>query len=142
MLEAIGVAEHLPEPGCPIRRIAVADGLEARAASTSIPDDDEPLGWMHENRHLRAALQARAEAGKNIWLMWKSRVASVERGDHGVAVALDDGRMLSAPLLVAADGRNSRNARGGRDPRRALEIRSSGDRLGASPRAAARPCRL
>jgi 2-octaprenyl-6-methoxyphenol hydroxylase len=62
---------------------------------------------MHENRHLRAALQARAEAGKNIWLLWKSNVTNVDRGDHSVVVSLEDGRKLSAPLLVAADGRNS-----------------------------------
>ena len=53
--------------------IAVADGLEPGGLHFDA-DDDEPLGWMHENRHLRAALQARAEAGKNIWLLWKSRV--------------------------------------------------------------------
>jgi len=35
-------------------------------------------------------------------------VAQVDRGDHGVVVALEDGRKLTAPLLVAADGRNSR----------------------------------
>ena len=51
---------------------------------------------MHENRNLRAALQARAEAGKKIWLLWKSRVTSVDRGEHGVDVALEDGRKLSA----------------------------------------------
>jgi 2-octaprenyl-6-methoxyphenol hydroxylase len=71
------------------------------------PDDQEPLGYMNENRHLRAALQARAEAGQNIWLLWKSRVASVDRGGAGVVVALEDGRKLQAPLLVGADGRNS-----------------------------------
>ena len=106
MLRTIGVAGHLAEPGCPILRIAVADGL-APGSLHFDPDDDEPLGWMHENRHLRAALQARAEAGKNTWLVWKSRVATVDRGDHGVVVALEDGRKLCAPLLIGADGRNS-----------------------------------
>jgi len=107
MLRTIGVADHLAEPGCPIWRIAVADGL-APGALHFDPDDQEPLGFMHENRHLRTALQARAEAGKNIWLLWKSRVASVDRGATGVVVALEDGRKLCAPLLIAADGRNSR----------------------------------
>ena len=107
MLETIGVAEHLPEPGCPIRRISVADGIQPGGLHFD-PDDDEPLGWMHENRHLRAALQARAEAGKHIWLLWKSPVSDVVRGDAGVLVSLADGRKLSAPLLIAADGRNSR----------------------------------
>jgi len=106
MLDAIGVAAHLAESGCPIRRIAVADGLEPGGLHFDA-DDVEALGWMHENRNLRAALQARAEAGKSTWLLWKSRVTQVDRGEHGVTVALDDGRKLSAPLLIAADGRNS-----------------------------------
>jgi len=107
MLRATGVADCFPVAGCPILKIQVADGLEPGGLAFEPASDDEPLGWMHENRHLRAALRARAEAGKNLWLLWKSRVAGVERGEHGVVVALEDGRKLSAPLLVAADGRNS-----------------------------------
>src|SRR6476620_2068732 len=107
MLEAIGVADHLAEAGCPIWRIAVADGLKPGGLHFD-PDDDEPLGFMHENRNLRAALHARAEAGKNLWLLWKSRIAGVDRGEHGVVVSLGDERKLSAPLLIAADGRDSK----------------------------------
>ena len=107
MLRATGVADHFPEPGCPILKIQVADGLEPGGLAFEPGTDDEPLGWMHENRHLRAALRARAEAARQLWLLWKSRVASVDRGEHGVVVALEDGRKLSAPLLVGADGRNS-----------------------------------
>jgi 2-octaprenyl-6-methoxyphenol hydroxylase len=106
MLETIGVAEQFAEPGCPIRTIAVADGLEPGGLEFDA-DGEEPLGQMHENRHLRAALRARAEAGKHSWLLWKSRVTNVDRGEHGVTVSLDDGRKLHALLLVAADGRNS-----------------------------------
>ena len=107
MLETIGVADHLPAPGCPIRKIAVADGLDPGGLQFE-PDDDEALGWMHENRHLRAALRVRAEAGPNTWLLWKTRVTAVDRGEHEVVVALDDGRKMCAPLLIAGDGRNSR----------------------------------
>lgn len=106
MLEAIGVADALPTPGCPIRTIAVADGLEPGGLHFDA-EPGEALGWMHENRHLRAALRARAEQGRNLWLLWKSRAVSIDRAEHGVTVALDDGRRLSAPLLIAADGRNS-----------------------------------
>ena len=107
MLETIGVSAQLAEPGCPIWRIAVADGLKPGGLRFD-PDDNEPLGFMHENRHLRAALRARAEAGKNSWLIWKSRIAEFACNDDEVVVALKDGRKLSAPLLVAADGRNSK----------------------------------
>ena len=107
MLETTGVGGYLAEPGCPIRKIQVADGLEPGGLAFEPAADDEPLGWMHENRHLRSALRERAEAARNLWLLWKSRVGHVERGEHGVVVALQDGRKLCAPLLVAADGRNS-----------------------------------
>lgn len=107
MLEATGVNEHFPVPGCPILKIQVADGLQPGGLAFEPGADDEPLGWMHENRHLRAALRARAEAGKNLWLLWKSRAASVDRSETGVVVSLDDGRKLFAPLLIAADGRSS-----------------------------------
>lgn len=106
MLETIGVTQHLAEAGCPIKRIAVADGLQPGGLHFDA-EDDEPLGWMYENRNLGAALQARAEAGRDAWLMWKSQVTGVDRGEHGVIVTLHDGRRLQAPLLVAADGRNS-----------------------------------
>jgi len=107
MLEAIGVADHFPEPGCPIRTIQVADGLDPGGLAFAPGDDDEPLGWMHENRDLRAALRARAEASPNLWLAWKSQPALVERRASGVIVALEDGRKLTAPLLAACEGRNS-----------------------------------
>ena len=107
MLEATGIADHFPAPGCPIRKIQVADGLEPGGLAFEPGAGDDPLGHMHENRHLRATLRARAEAGRQLWLLWKSRVAGVDRGDHGVVVALEDGRKLCAPLLIAADGRNS-----------------------------------
>src|SRR3990170_7392364 len=107
MLEATGVADHFPAPGCPILKIQVADGLDPGGLAFEPEDGDDPLGQMHENRHLRAALRARAESSRQLWLSWKSRVADVDRGDHGVVVALEDWRKLCAPLLIAADGRNS-----------------------------------
>ncbi len=107
MFDAVGISDHFPEPGSAIRRIEVADGLAPGGLSFDPGSDDGPLGWMYENRHLRAALRARAEAGKNIALYWKCRAAAVERGEFGVTVSLSDGRELAAPLLVAAEGRHS-----------------------------------
>jgi 2-octaprenyl-6-methoxyphenol hydroxylase len=107
MLTATGVADHFPVAGCPILKIQVADGLDPGGLAFEPGEVAEPLGWMHENRHLRAALRKRVEAGKNLWLLWKSRVANVDRGEHQVVVSLEDGRKLCAPLLVGAEGRNS-----------------------------------
>ena len=108
MFDAIGLAPFLLEPGCPIRTIRVADGLKPGTLAFEPPEgDDEPLGWMHENRHLRQALRARAEAAKHVTLHWTSKATHVDRGEHGVTVTLDSGETLTAPLLVAAEGRNS-----------------------------------
>lgn len=107
MLRTIGVADHFPEPGCPILTIQVADGLGSGGLAFDPGEDGEPLGWMHENRNLRAALRARAEAGANIWLAWKSSAASVERETTRVVVSLKDGRKFSAPLVAGCEGRNS-----------------------------------
>ena len=120
MLEAIGVADHLPEPGCPIRRISVADGLEPGGLQFE-PDDDEPLGWMHENRHLRAALRARAESGRDAGSCGRRGSARSIAATTRVAMTLADGRKSRLPA-----GRRRRaqvaDARGGGDPHRALEI--------------------
>ena len=107
MLRTVGVTDHLPEPGHPIRAIRVADGLEPGGLTFAPGDDGEPLGVMHENRHLRAALRARAEAGAGIDLRWNSSAARIERGDHGVTVDLAGGGQVRASLLVVAEGRNS-----------------------------------
>lgn len=108
MFDAIGLTPHLAEPGCPIRTIRVADGLAPGSLAFEPPQgDDEPLGWMHENRHLRQALRARAEAGSKLRLHWRSKADAIERGEHDVTVRLDSGEQLTAALLIAAEGRNS-----------------------------------
>ncbi len=108
MFDAIGISDYFAVPGCPIRKIQVADGLAPGGLSFEPgKSDDELIGWMHENRHLRTALRARAEAGDKIKLHWQRRASVIDRGEFGVMATLDDGTRLAAPLLVAAEGRNS-----------------------------------
>ena len=107
MFDAIGVTPHFPVPGGPIRQIRTSDGLAPGSLTFDAGEKGEPLGWMHENRNLRAALRKRAEAGKAITLRYKTSATSIDRGEHGVTVMLDDGETLHSPLLVSAEGRNS-----------------------------------
>ena len=44
MFDTIGISDHFPVPGCPIRRIEVADGLDPGGLAFDPGDDDEPLG--------------------------------------------------------------------------------------------------
>jgi 2-octaprenyl-6-methoxyphenol hydroxylase len=107
MLGALGVAARLEGMTCPIRAIRVSDGLAPGGILFDPGDEAEPLGTMIENRLLRAALQASAREAERIELLMPARPAEVVRDAAGVRVALDDGRLLAAPLLVAAEGRNS-----------------------------------
>jgi 2-octaprenyl-6-methoxyphenol hydroxylase len=107
MLEAIGVAARLEGEGCPIRTIRVSDGLAPGGIVFDAPEDDDPLGIMFENRRLRAALREAAEAAERVTLVMPASAAEVVRDEASVRVALADGRALTAPLLVGAEGRNS-----------------------------------
>ena len=107
MLEAIGVVDRLAGLGCPIQGIRVSDGLEPGALDFEPDADSGALGHMFENRQLRRALMEAAEAAPGVDVRMKTRAVSVERGEHGVIATLDSGAMVRAPLLIAAEGRNS-----------------------------------
>jgi 2-octaprenyl-6-methoxyphenol hydroxylase len=113
MLEAIGVAGRLEGATCPIRAIRVSDGLKPGGILFDGEDPGsgsgagDPLGTMVENRLLRAALRDAAREAEHIRLLMPARPGETVRDANGVRVALEDGRLLGAPLLVAAEGRNS-----------------------------------
>lgn len=108
MLRALGLGELLDLEGCPIRAIEVAEGLHPEIIRfTPEEGDDEPLGTMVENRVLRVALLDAVRRNPAIRFLAPASIARLERGADGVRAALDDGRVLAAPLVVAADGRKS-----------------------------------
>jgi 2-octaprenyl-6-methoxyphenol hydroxylase len=107
MLDAIGVADALKADGCEIRSIRVSEGLEPGGIVFDAPEDDDPLGIMVENRRLRTALREAAQRADKVTLLMPARAADIVRDTAGVRVALDDGRVVAAPLLVGAEGRNS-----------------------------------
>jgi len=107
MLEAIGVAERLEGRTCPIRAIRVSDGLKPGGILFDAELEEDPLGTMVENRLLRAALRDAAREAERISLLMPARPGETVRDAAGARGALEDGRLLAAPLLVAAEGRNS-----------------------------------
>jgi 2-octaprenyl-6-methoxyphenol hydroxylase len=107
MLETLGVAERLEGDTCAIRAIRVSDGLAPGGIAFEPEADDDPLGMMIENRLLRGALQECSRAAERINLIMPARPGETVRDANGVRVALEDGRLLAAPLLVAAEGRHS-----------------------------------
>ena len=107
MLDVIGVGGRLEGQGCPIREIRVSDGLSKGTLNFTPDESDGPLGIMFENRALRLALRETAIAAQNITLVMPARAADVQREESGVTVTLEDGRICTGSLLVAAEGRKS-----------------------------------
>ncbi|MET0247016.1 MAG: FAD-dependent monooxygenase, partial [Sphingomonas sp.] len=107
MFEAIGVADRLTGLGCPIEGIRVSDGLAPGKLDFEPDADDGALGHMFENRALRRALFAAAQAAPLADVRMKTRAISVDRGPHGVTAQLDSGATVTASVLIAAEGRNS-----------------------------------
>ena len=107
MLEAIGVAGRLEGVTCAIRAIRVSEGLKPGGISFEPGEADDPLGIMVENRLLRGALRDTALAAAQLQLLMPARPAEVVRDGAGVRVALAEGRLLAAPVLIGAEGRNS-----------------------------------
>lgn len=116
MLEAIGVGERLDGAGCPIESIRVSDGLDPGGLVFDPPPGDDPLGIMFENRLLRRALRDSALAAEHVNLVMPARPAEVVRDASGVRVALEDSRLLTAPLLIGAEGRSSPTREAARIP--------------------------
>ena len=117
---ALGVGAALEPHAQRIEQILVTDGQTPGAAaggpgpfflrfdSAEIADssDGEPLGYLLENRHIRAAL-AKAVMDAGIEVLAPAKVARATFGPREAVVTLADGRELRAPVAVGAEGRGS-----------------------------------
>jgi 2-octaprenyl-6-methoxyphenol hydroxylase len=67
----------------------------------------EPFGFIVENRATRVALLARAGECANLMHIAPRSVTALDLGGDIASVTLDDGTVLAAQLVVAADGKQS-----------------------------------
>lgn len=118
--KALGAAAMLEPHAQRIEQILVTDGrlpgasaggpapffLRFDAAEIADRTDGEPLGYLIENRHTRAAL-ARCVMDAGIEVLAPARVVQAEFGNAAAKVTLADGRVLTAPVVVGAEGRGS-----------------------------------
>lgn len=108
MFRAISLWDRIADQGCAIDEIRVTDGLSPLHLHFDSHDGDGgPLGYMFENRALRVALIDAGQAASQIRIHAPARYRRVERTATGARVELADGTVLTAPLVIAADGRRS-----------------------------------
>jgi 2-octaprenyl-6-methoxyphenol hydroxylase len=112
-LQTLGVWERCVAAAAPLRVMRIVDdtGRLIRSPEVSFAAAEiglDAFGYNIENRHLMAALAARADAMKNLSRLGETVLAVDGRRDpDAVMVALAD-REVRAKLVVGADGRRSR----------------------------------
>lgn len=120
-LEALGVWPLLVADAAAIDDIRISDGrLEPGAAEARTSrlylhfdhrelvegrDPAQPMGHIVENRFIRRALLQRLAQMPTATLLAPVETVEITRDDAAAAVTLRDGRVLSAPLLVSAEGK-------------------------------------
>ncbi|KLI63417.1 FAD-dependent monooxygenase [Aurantiacibacter marinus] len=107
LFKNIGLADQLEPHGCRIENIAVTDAMRPGRIDFQPEEHEGTLGRMFANRQLRLALFDAAKDEKLINWHAKTNVVARHRGEHGVSVTLEDGTVLEASLMVAAEGRGS-----------------------------------
>src|SRR5690349_18536140 len=116
LFKAIGVWDELADKAEPILDIRISDaGHDGRASPLFLHFDhreaaeDEheaaPMGWIVENRFLRAALLRRLQACPAVELVAPDEALDAERRPDKVNIKLKSGRTLPARLVASAEGR-------------------------------------
>jgi 2-octaprenyl-6-methoxyphenol hydroxylase len=116
LFKALGVWEDLASRAEPILDIRISDaGHDGRASPLFLHFDhreaaeDEhdaaPMGWIVENRFLRAALLRRLQACPRVELMAPDEALDTARASDKVTIRLKSGREIAARLVASAEGR-------------------------------------
>ena len=113
MFEALGVWDAIAPKAQEMREILVTDTdprHQARRAILEFGEGDHagrPSAYMVENRHLYEALIDAVEASPHIRIIIDTEITGFDFGPAFVQADCSTGSGYKAPLLVAADGRNS-----------------------------------
>lgn len=116
LFKAIGVWDELAAKAEPILDIRISDaGHDGRASPLFLhfdhreaaedEQDAAPMGWIVENRFLRAALLRRLQACVHVELVAPDEALDTERRPDKVLIKLKSGRALAARLVASAEGR-------------------------------------
>ena len=117
LLRGIGLWPALAAEAQPMLGIRVSDGRAGEGAGPltlsfdSAEIEEGPMGFMVEDRHMRAALAAAMDAaGPRLRLVAGRDVVAQDADATGARVTLDDGQVLRGQLIVGCDGRASGTA--------------------------------
>lgn len=107
-LDRIGSWKHLDaERIAPIRAMRIMGDGGARLDFSAYENGVTELGWIIESSQMACELWESVKRQGNLTLLCPAVPDRVEAGEEAVLLTLTDKRMLTAQLIVGADGRNS-----------------------------------
>lgn len=114
MLDLLGIWGRLEGKYHAMQSVHILDGHVGNILQDALlefndedSDDNVAVAQVVESGHLLGAMWDAAKAEPNVELKIGVKLQSFEKDNHGVEVVLDDGQLLNANLLIAADGRGS-----------------------------------
>ena len=113
VIEALGLWRGLRDKAQPILGIRASQGHAGQGPSPlmlgfdAAEIEEGAMGQMLEDRHLYAAFLTAMQAEPRIALHSGASVVAHAAAADGIAVTLDDGRVLGGRVLVGCDGRDS-----------------------------------
>ena len=105
MLDMLGLDRSILGQGADIKKIIVRDGNDGPPLTF---DDGDILATVFENQKLRRALLDSVIRHDNISPYFAAVIIDQNIDDYGVNITLDDNTIISANLLIGADGRSSK----------------------------------
>lgn len=116
LFAALGLWDEIAPEAEPIHDIRISDaGHDGRASPLFLHFDHReaaedaesaaPMGWIVENRFLRAALLRRLAGCPRVELVSPDEVVASERGPDRAGLTLKSGRRLATRLIASAEGR-------------------------------------
>jgi 2-octaprenyl-6-methoxyphenol hydroxylase len=108
ILKAAGVWNDIAPQTCPINTIHISDGDSPVLLEFSNEEvEGEAFGWIAENSFLRQKIYQRVMALPTATHIAPATVKDFKVHENHAEVILEDDQILSAPLVIGADGRNS-----------------------------------
>ncbi len=113
LLAAIGVWPALADHAQPMLQIKTTDGVVGRGPAPFFMTFDHaelgagPMGYLVEDRHVYAGFLAAMQGQEKITLISGHSVVAQDAQAGRASVTLEDGQILTAKLIVGADGRAS-----------------------------------
>ncbi|MCB1338667.1 MAG: 5-demethoxyubiquinol-8 5-hydroxylase UbiM [Maritimibacter sp.] len=113
LMKELGLWAHIPEAEVgTIRDAKVIDGTDPYALHFAAEETGQPyLGRIVPNYLIRKAAWEAVKDAPNVTILTERAVTGVETDARAGHVTLDDGRVLTASLVIAADSRMSESRR-------------------------------